>query len=295
MTCATLGLVMNDSQRFAQAELILVGHGSTQNLDSAKPVYQHAAELRRRGLFFRVHEAFWKQAPFLHDVWRQVDRSEVFIVPLMISEGYFTTEMIPSALGLQQHAKLPFGSVQVLQNRTIRYSQPIGTHPSMTGALLARAQETLTRHPTLHPPRPDHMALFIAGHGTPRNQDSRLSIERQAGLIRALGCYAEVHAVFMEEQPQIQEVYTLAQVPDLVVVPFFISDGLHVQQDIPVLLGESETSIRDRLSRHEPVWINPTERAGKRVWYTPSIGGEPFLADVILERIREVATCSLGN
>jgi hypothetical protein len=64
MTCATLGLVMNDSQRFAQAELILAGHGSTQNLDSARPVYQHAAELRRRGVFARVHEAFWNRLHF---------------------------------------------------------------------------------------------------------------------------------------------------------------------------------------------------------------------------------------
>ena len=37
--------------------------------------------------------------------------------------------------------------------------------------------------------------------------------------------------------------HALAQTKNLVVVPFFISDGLHTQEDIPVLLGEPE---RDR-------------------------------------------------
>jgi sirohydrochlorin ferrochelatase len=31
---------------------------------------------------------------------------------------------------------------------------------------------------------------------------------------------------------------------------------------------------------------------GKRVWYAPSIGNEPHLADVILERVREAAELS---
>jgi sirohydrochlorin cobaltochelatase len=295
ITCATVALVMDDTQRFAQSELILAGHGSTQNADSSRPVYQHAAALRRRGQFARISEAFWKQPPFLNDVWRTVDTPEVFVVPLMISEGYFTTEVIPLALGLRQHSGRPLDRVQIQQGRTVRYSQPIGTHRSMTGALLARAHDALSQHPTDCPPRPDRTALFIAGHGTPRNKGSRRSIEEQVERIRALDCFAEVHAVFIEERPRIDEIYTLARASDVVVVPFFISDGLHVQEDIPVFLGESEALVRARVLRHEPVWSNPTSRAGKRVWYTLSIGSEPKLTDVILDRIHEVAACSPGD
>ena len=47
---------------------MLVGHGTTQNPDSAAPVVQHAAELRRRGVFAEVREAFWKQEPQARDV-----------------------------------------------------------------------------------------------------------------------------------------------------------------------------------------------------------------------------------
>jgi sirohydrochlorin cobaltochelatase len=291
-TCATIALHMKDSRDFAQAELVLAGHGSTRNADSSKPVYQHAAELRRRGLFLRVSEAFWKQAPFLHDVWRNVSSPEVFVVPLMISEGYFTTEVIPLELGLTRHRNSPLARVHCNRGRLIRYTLPIGTHPGITSALLARAQTAFPMDSIHQPCRPSQTALFIAGHGTSRHENSRRSIEQQVERIRALQIYAEVHAVFMEEKPRIDEIYALTRKPDIIVVPFFISDGLHVQEDIPILLGESEASVHESLARGDPTWLNPTLRAGKRVWFTTSIGTEPYLADVILERIREIATCS---
>ncbi len=72
-------------------------------------------------------------------------------------------------------------------------------------------------------------------------------------------------------------------------VPFFISDGLHSNEDIPVMLGAPKKTVQERLKSGQPTWRNPTERDGKRLWYSPSIGSEPHLADVILERVREVA------
>ncbi len=72
-------------------------------------------------------------------------------------------------------------------------------------------------------------------------------------------------------------------------VPFFISDGLHAREDIPVMLGEPAEVVQERLRRGEPTWRNPTEKHGKRVWYASSIGTEPHIADVILERVREAA------
>jgi len=59
--------------------------------------------------------------------------------------------------------------------------------------------------------------------------------------------------------------------------------------DIPVKLGEPEKRVQQRLNNGQPTWVNPTERQGKRVWYSASIGAEPFVAEVILERVREAA------
>jgi sirohydrochlorin cobaltochelatase len=81
----------------------------------------------------------------------------------------------------------------------------------------------------------------------------------------------------------------MAQTRNIVVVPFFISDGLHVREDIPVLLGAPQRIVRQRLESSQPTWRNPTEVSGKLVWYSPSVGSDPRIADVILARVREAS------
>jgi sirohydrochlorin cobaltochelatase len=275
------------ANEFAADALLLVGHGSTLNAESAAPVYQHADALRRRGLFAQVAEAFWKQEPSLRGVLRGIFAERVFVVPLFISEGYFTEEVIPRELGFCGREEKVSNRVQRRGRQTLHYCGPVGTHDSMTEVLLARAREVVEQHPCAPPPAPARTTLFIAGHGTSLNQRSREAIERQVEIIRARHLYAEVHALFMEEEPRVADCWKLAAAGDLVMVPFFISDGLHSYEDIPVMLGESEALVRERLAAGQPTWPNPTVRHGKRLWYSASIGSEPHIADVILERVRE--------
>jgi sirohydrochlorin cobaltochelatase len=159
----------------------------------------------------------------------------------------------------------------------------------MTAVLLHRAREVVERCPFPRAPVLKELTLFIAGHGTEQNENSRKPIERQVELIRALGIYAGVHAVFMEEEPRIAGCYQMAQTRNMVVVPFFISDGLHVREDIPVLLGEPKRIVQQRLATDQPTWRNPTEVNGKLVWYSQSAGSDARIADVILERVREAS------
>jgi sirohydrochlorin cobaltochelatase len=273
---------------FSDAALVLIGHGSTLNADSAAPTYQHADELRRRGIFAQVQEAFWKQEPFICGVLRGVFAPRVFIVPLFISEGYFTEEVIPRELGFCARGRRDFARVQQRGGQTLHYCGPVGTHPGMTEVILARAREVVAKN-AAQPPPPRDTTLFIAGHGTGNNENSRKAIERQVELIRARSEYAEVHPVFMEEEPRIGDCWRLAHTADLVMVPFFISDGLHSYEDIPVMLGAPADEVQARFRRGEPTWINPTERDGKRLWYSAGIGSEPHLATVILDRVREAA------
>jgi sirohydrochlorin cobaltochelatase len=271
---------------FADAALVIVGHGSTINAESSAPAYQHADELRRRGEFAQVLEAFWKLEPGIAAVLRGAFASRVFVVPLFISAGYFTDEVIPRELGFAFNN----GRYERIQRRgeqTIYYCQPVGAHDSMTKVLLERAGAVVARHPFPRPPPPSETALFIAGHGTGNNENSRKAIERQAELIGTMNIYAEVHPVFMEEEPRVGDCYRMARAKNLVVVPFFISDGLHSYEDIPVMLGESRAAVQERLRQGQPTWRNPTERHGKRLWYGPSIGSEPLIADVIMQQVRE--------
>jgi len=265
--------------------LVVLGHGTDLNEHSAAPVFQHAAELRRRKIFADVREAFWKQEPHVQKVLAELTAPRVFIAPLFISEGYFAGKVIPEALGLGASRATHHAS------RTPFYCNPIGSHECMTKVILARAGEVVKNFPFPRAPKPAETTLFIAGHGTGKNANSRKTIERQVKIIRAQKNYAAVHAIFMEEAPFIKDCHEIALTKNCVVVPFFISDGLHVVEDIPVLLGEPERLVKGRHAAGQPTWRNPTEKHGKLVWYSPSVGTEPLLANVILEQVQE-ACCS---
>ena len=277
---------MSDAE-FQDAALVLVAHGSTLNPDSAAPTYQQADELRRRGVFTEVTEAFWKQEPGFSAVFRGLTARRIFVVPLFISDGWFTEQVIPTELGLRAPGAKEFARVQEREGRTIYYCQPVGSHAAMTEVLRARAADVVARHPFPRPPRVEETALFIAGHGTSYSAGSRASIEDQVRRLRERVEYAEVHGVFLEEAPLISECWTLARAKALVLVPFFVSDGLHCREDIPVMLGEPADMVQGRLRAGQPTWRNPTERHGKRLWCASAIGSEPGLADVILECARQ--------
>jgi sirohydrochlorin cobaltochelatase len=272
------------SDNFSDAALVVLGHGTTLNDQSAAPVIQHAAELRRRRIFVEVREAFWKQEPHVKKVLPELAAPRVFIVPFFISDGYFSTEIIPQDLGFQS---VP--SAINHQRSTWLYCRPVGSHDLMTKFILARADEVVKKFPFPRAPRPSDTTLLVAGHGTGRNANSRKAIERQVELIRAQNLFAKVGAVFMEEAPFIEGCHETVKTKNIVVVPFFISDGLHAVEDIPVLLGEPERIVKERLAAGLPTWRNPTERGEKLIWYSPSVGTEPLLGDVILERVREAA------
>jgi sirohydrochlorin cobaltochelatase len=282
--------VRNDD--FTDAALILFGHGSTLNSGSGAPIVQNAVELRRRKIFGQVHEAYWKQEPHLEAVLAGVRAPRVFLAPMLISEGYFSEEVIPRALGFRDSDAPGFQRATQRGDQQLFYCKPVGTHDRMTGVLIARAQDVLRQFPFPRAPKPSEITLFLAGHGTERNENSRTAIERQVELIRANGIFAEVLCGFMEEAPRISDLYSRAASRNIVVVPFFISDGLHTQEDIPFLLGEPARIVKQRLANGQPPWRNPTEKQGKLVWYTFSVGSDMRMVDVILERVREAASSS---
>ncbi len=255
------------------AALLLLGHGSTLNADSSAPTYQHAEEIRRRSVFAEVHVAFWKEEPNFRQALRQTRRRQVYVVPNFISSGYFTEQIIPRELGLA-------GPVTRIAGQDIFYCQPVGLNSEMTEALLRRAREVVTASGEKIPNPAKTACLFICGHGTSLNDNSTQIIHGQAEAIRARGLYADCQAVLMEQRPFVRDWRELTDCPDVIVVPFFISDGLHSFENIPVLLGLTH-NVR------EQGFTNPRHEKERRLWYATAIGTEAFLAGVILAQVRQ--------
>jgi sirohydrochlorin cobaltochelatase len=256
----------------ARAALVLVGHGSTTNPDSSTPTFDHADRLRVRRLFSEVHCAFWKEEPSLREILRMVDAEEVYIVPNFISEGYFTEKVIPRELGLT-------GPITQVGAKTVKYCEPVGNDPRMTDLLLARAAEVAPAAP------PSETSLVIVGHGTSLNENSAVAAKRQVGFIRERGIFREIVAAYMEEEPKIDRWDTLTTQPYVVVVPFFISDGLHSYEDIPVLLGIS-TKSAGPASQQEVFRHNPYQIRGRSLFYANAIGTSGMISDIVLDTVR---------
>jgi sirohydrochlorin cobaltochelatase len=266
--------------------LLIVGHGSTVNPDSSAPSLVRAAEIRARGIFREVACVFWKEEPAMRDWPLLFDPgvSEVYVVPNFISEGYFTRTVIPRELELDQ---LPDGAAAPVTRRpdgqVWKYCAPAGNHPLMTELLLERAREVAPGVP------PAETSLLIVGHGTSLNDNSAVAAKEQVERIRALGLYAAVINTYMEEPPLISDWVELTDTPHVVVVPFFISDGLHSYQDIPVLLG-LETEITAAASEHlrqGAVFAeNPRHLRGRSLYYARAIGTDTRFADVIVDQAR---------
>jgi sirohydrochlorin cobaltochelatase len=288
-------------ERKPNAALLIVAHGSTVNPDSSAPTLAHAAEIRRRKIFAQVECAFWKEEPSLRDALFLFDPEsirEVVVVPNFISEGYFTQTVVPRELELN-------GRLTKRANGQVwEYCRPVGSHPKMTDLLLKRARQIAPGVPEAE------TSLLIVAHGTDLNENSAVAAKREAEKIRALGKYAAVLNVYMEEQPLVSDWRKLTKIQNVIVVPFFISDGLHSYEDIPVLLGIKERRLashraQEGLSPDRPGGAEPAAPGGRlgsrpslkeifrrnpyrigrrRLFYAPSIGIDPGVADLILEQ-----------
>jgi sirohydrochlorin cobaltochelatase len=263
--------------RSDNSALLIVGHGSTVNPDSSAPTLAHAAEIRCRKVFADVGCAFWKEEPSLRDALFLFDPEsvrEVYVVPNFISEGYFTQTVIPRELELN-------GRITKRSNGEIwKYCEPVGNHPMMTELLLQRAREVATDVD------PAETSLLIVAHGTDLNENSAVAAKREAGKIRALGKYGAVLNAYMEEPPLVSDWQKLTSTPNVVVVPFFISDGLHSYEDIPRLLGitDERSASASTAARGEIFRRNPYKIGGRSLFYAPSIGTDPGFADIIIEQ-----------
>ena len=193
-------------------------------------------------------------------------------MPNFISEGYFTQTVIPRELEL--NGKVTRRS----DGQTWYYADPVGNHPLMTDLLVERARE-------IAPDIPESAtSLLIVAHGTDLNDNSAVAAKREAEKIRALGRYANVLNVYMEEFPMVSDWRILTSTPNVVVVPFFISDGLHSYQDIPVLLGiQAEGSASDRRKGGEVFQRRPYQVDDRALFYASSIGTDPRVAEIIIE------------
>jgi sirohydrochlorin cobaltochelatase len=212
--------------------------------------------MRERGGFDAVRVATWKEEPSLSRALDGFGPDDVTVVPIFMSDGYFTSEVVPREMGLS-------GRVSCVRGHVVRYTPPVGSHPALANVIVQRAREAGATPET---------AVAVLGHGTPRNAKSEANIYEQSERVRAMGVFGEVVTVFMDQEPNMRGLLETVAGETVVVVPLFVADGWHVGSTIP-----------EELALDGP----ETRRGGRHLRYATAVGTHPMVADVIEELAEE--------
>jgi len=202
--------------------LVIAAHGSHLNPDaSTRPTPTRIRSARRR--VRRGPRGVLEGRTPLPRGDPHLESDEVFVVPLFISEGYFTEQVIPRELRLEEwdpdrwESDGTSASQATLEaedvGKTIHYCGPVGTHDAMTDVIVQRA-ETATENPDVG----EGFGLSVVGHGTDRNENSA-AIKYHSDRIAERDRFDEVKALFMDEDPEVDDVTDYFESDDIVVVP----------------------------------------------------------------------------
>lgn len=206
--------------------IVIVGHGSHRSQALSAAVWRQVDWLRETGAADEVTAAFWKEQPAFHTVLSSLTATDIAVIPYFASDGFFTRQVIPAEMGIQL-------GVNPIDGRTIRYSEPVGTHPRTVAMVTSRIREALLDNAI----SVNACALAIIGHGTRRSPAGVNAANSIASQIAADVGFPEHTAVFLDVAPYIQDVFSLTSQPFILCVPYFVASGMHAADDVPERLG----------------------------------------------------------
>jgi sirohydrochlorin cobaltochelatase len=262
------------SAELADAALVVVGHGSALNPDSSRPTRDHAADIRRRGIFAEVHTAFWKEEPFIGRILDKIAAPRVFVVPNLACKGYITGEVMPKEMGLT-------GPETRRGDQRIYLCDPVGTHPVIAATIARRAGGIVITHGL----DTADTCLLLIGHGSPRNKQSSIQTRLVADTLAGQGVAAETRTAFLEHGPRVEDWARVTAAANVIVVPFMISNGLHGAEDVPALLGLSPAVKDLKRMAEDGTPAGPYDVQGRKMWYCRAVGSEPEVAGIIVEQV----------
>jgi sirohydrochlorin ferrochelatase len=116
--------------------------------------------------------------------------------------------------------------------------------------------------------------ILLFAHGSPV-EDANRGVHDLAARIEAAGPYTYVRAAFLDGgQPDLPGAVTLAAAAGLqwiVIIPFFLTVGLHLRRDLPKLVAAAQA-----------------QRPGIEIMVGQSLEGHPLMPSLILSRVQDV-------
>ena len=237
-----------------RASLLLCAHGIR---GSAGIAQEHAESIAALNGFAEVTACCLNGEPGLDSALAAIEGGNCYVVPLLMAEGYTSDLLSERVLAAQAASSASF-----------RLCRPVGSHDGLADLILASAESRCrSRGWAL-----EDSGLLLIGHGTTRNARSAESLRRHVARIKARGLFAEVCYGFFDQEPGVTQALDSMTARQRVAVGHFADAGPHGADDVARLLAGREDSVA----------------------YAGPVGREPGLADLILDRVRQVDATTLA-
>lgn len=118
--------------------------------------------------------------------------------------------------------------------------------------------------------------IIILGHGS-RAEEANAALEVTKEMVKGQLKLDNVEAAYLQFcQPDLKEaVAKMAEqgVTKIVIMPFFLYKGIHIQEDVPGELAELTQKYQGKVE----------------LVFARHLGPDPRIADIVVDRIREVS------
>ncbi len=240
---------------FTRDALLLIGHGSTNVPDAARPLLDHAGVIRASQRFLEVSVGTVLGQPNAADAVAALTAKVVHVVPFFLEDGYFTRLVIPDLV-------MPYASAA----RVIRFCPPIGSHDGIAQLIEAR----LVRHCETFDIDPKSLSVLLIGHGSAQVPGRARALRRHAATLESGGRFGWIRVAYLEEAPFAAEALASTRGHVVATIGFLVNEGRHATVDLPNLLAEE----RARRGTHWP----PVHDLG-------SIGADVTMPRLIVDQV----------
>ncbi|MFC4249686.1 CbiX/SirB N-terminal domain-containing protein [Natribaculum luteum] len=132
----------------ADIAVAIVAHGAENDPRSAVAAADHAQRLRSHDPNAAVEAFYLEEPPYVSEVLESFDRRQIVAVPLFVGQGGHVTTDVPELLGLDPTERIDDAATAThagkIDGRTVRYTEPIGTHPALADVAVRRVLEATT-------------------------------------------------------------------------------------------------------------------------------------------------------
>jgi sirohydrochlorin ferrochelatase len=244
----------------SRTALILAAHGSHDGSAANALMQDIAARLQPRVPQDTVVAAFNLGTPHYREIIDRLDATDITIVPVMTSDGYFRRVVLPREFAANTRAA----------DVTVRITRAAGTQPAAAEIMAGLAAGAARQYRL----RPHQFSVAVIGHGTRRHAQSRLAAHAVRDQVRAIVACAACEAFFLDEPPEVQDIPTHLPHDNILVVPFLLGGGFHALRDIPERLGVNiDSDDRPTDARND----------NQRFIFTAALGDDPALLDILAD------------